>query len=287
MNLGHFGSINFGDLDVGEWLRGGASAFISGGAGAVTAGFVVGANDPTHYNPSTWKFYELVFSVFLTSGLLSAMNFWRTKPLPEVKHREETLAVTKPTAKGGTVTMTTKDTNNNCPCGACVTCSCSAAPNMDEDGLCAGCGGQPYVIAALSGEPHVGVTEAVDGALPKDEQTDIARIIAEGEATEEAALVRLARSLCDVCRPSTVSSADPSAVAAIVERLAPIQPDCAVLSELTALCAGFGVLHAQMAWMAVAERICTLAGELLVGRFRAGAPTEPSDGGPIASDRRL
>ncbi len=111
MKLGGLGEINFGDLDIGEWVRGGLSAFISGGAGAVTAGFVVGANDPTHYNPSTWKFYELVFSVFLTSGLLSAMNFWRTKPIPDHKKREETREETKPLPKGGTITTTVKDTS--------------------------------------------------------------------------------------------------------------------------------------------------------------------------------
>ncbi len=88
------GEVPFSTLDTAEWIRGSLSAFIQGGAGAVTAGIVVGANDPQHYNPSTLKFYELVGSVFLTSGLLGAMNFWRVKPIPDVKKREETTQVT-------------------------------------------------------------------------------------------------------------------------------------------------------------------------------------------------
>lgn len=48
----------------------------------------------------------------------------------------------------------------NYPCGACVTCSCGPSPLCDEDGLCAGCGGQCLALAMRSqtGEaPHVGV----------------------------------------------------------------------------------------------------------------------------------
>jgi hypothetical protein len=106
-----FGALDFGNLEFQEWMRGWVSAFISGGAGAVTAGFVVGANDPQHYNLATLKFYELVGSVFLTSGLLSAMNFWRTKPLPDAKKREVTVEVTEVKGKPVATVTTTKETS--------------------------------------------------------------------------------------------------------------------------------------------------------------------------------
>lgn len=71
--------------------------------------------------------------------------------------------------------------DDQCPCGACVTCSCAAIPKMDEDGLCASCGGQPLLMAMLDGDrpsPHVG-TEA-EGA----DREKIAVIIADGIPAE-------------------------------------------------------------------------------------------------------
>lgn len=112
MKLGMgLGEIPFSELDYGEWIRGALAAFVSGGAGAVTAGFVVGTKDPTHYNLGTFDFYELVFAVFFASGLLGLMNFLRVKPIPDFKKREETREETKPLPKGGSVTTTTKDTS--------------------------------------------------------------------------------------------------------------------------------------------------------------------------------
>jgi hypothetical protein len=72
------------------------------------------------------------------------------------------------------------------PCGACVTCACDAAPRVDEDGLCLGCGGVPVAVAILWGEPHVGPA----AELADDDRSEIARLIeeerrfwAEGRAT--------------------------------------------------------------------------------------------------------
>jgi hypothetical protein len=61
------------------------SAFISGGASAVTAGFVVSAKDPQHYGMGTANFFEVVMSVFAMAGFLNMMSFLRTKALPEMK----------------------------------------------------------------------------------------------------------------------------------------------------------------------------------------------------------
>ena len=67
--------------------------------------------------------------------------------------------------------------NEGCPCGGCVTCACSAIPGMDDDGLCASCGGQPLALAVLveGVTPHVGVE--AEGEV---ERARIARFIAEG-----------------------------------------------------------------------------------------------------------
>jgi len=51
---------------------------------------------------------------------------------------------------------------SKCPCGQCVTCACGEIPRMDEDGLCASCGGVPYVVALLQGPPHVGTESEGD-----------------------------------------------------------------------------------------------------------------------------
>lgn len=80
--------------------------------------------------------------------------------------------------------MDKNSTNRMCLCGCCVTCSCAAIPKMDEDGLCATCGGQPLLMAMLDGDrpnPHVG-TE-VEG----DDRTEIEAIIAGGIAPSDLA----------------------------------------------------------------------------------------------------
>jgi hypothetical protein len=56
---------------------------------------------------------------------------------------------------------------------------------MDEDGLCASCGGQPLVLAMLDGpapSPHVGAE-----AEGEDERAKIAALIAEGIPHEKLA----------------------------------------------------------------------------------------------------
>jgi hypothetical protein len=73
---------SFGTLDWSLWLRGLISGFVSGGASAVVSGFTVSAVDPDHFNAATPKFYGLIAAVFLSSGVLSALNFLKQQPLP-------------------------------------------------------------------------------------------------------------------------------------------------------------------------------------------------------------
>jgi hypothetical protein len=90
----------------------------------------------------------------------------------------------------GVVGVTERPTTNGVgdhrggvPCGACVTCACDAAPRVDQDGLCLGCGGVPVAVALLWGDPHVGLV--VD--LADADRATIARLIEEerrGRETE-------------------------------------------------------------------------------------------------------
>lgn len=74
----------FGELDFTDWIRGLASAFISGGAGAVGTAIVAPAITP-QLAAGTGKFFILVGSVFFMSGLIGMANFLRTKPIPDLK----------------------------------------------------------------------------------------------------------------------------------------------------------------------------------------------------------
>jgi hypothetical protein len=76
--------LGFGSLDFRDWFRGLVSAFVSGGASAVTAAFVAPALTKD-LAVGTSKFFIMVGSMFVMSGTLSMMNFLRTQPIPEVK----------------------------------------------------------------------------------------------------------------------------------------------------------------------------------------------------------
>jgi len=108
----------FGTLDWGDWAYGLVSGFISGGAAAVVAGVVVAFKDPDHFNPATEfaNFLELVTVVFLASGIIAAMNYLHTKPLPAMVQTEttvkriETEATDAKPAPPAQVITTTKET---------------------------------------------------------------------------------------------------------------------------------------------------------------------------------
>lgn len=94
-----------GKLDFGNWIYGLLSGFISGGATAVTAGFIVSAQHPEHYAPGSYDFFQLVLLVFLMSGTMAAMAFLRTAPLPAMVKEA---SLTKTTDPQGAVTIVEK-----------------------------------------------------------------------------------------------------------------------------------------------------------------------------------
>lgn len=107
--------LGFGTLDWSDWLRGVISAFVGGGAGAVTSGIAVSMGDPQQYNMGTQKFYVLVVSVFLASGVLNMMAFLRNKPIPDVKTVTTTETVEHQTHPPATVTTTVEKTEMSAP----------------------------------------------------------------------------------------------------------------------------------------------------------------------------
>ena len=101
----------FGDVDWSDWVRGLFAAFISGGASAVVSGIAVSTSDPDHFAFGTTKFYELVFSVFMASGLLNMFSFLRTKPIPDLKTVTTTVTTTgKATDPNPLVKTTVRET---------------------------------------------------------------------------------------------------------------------------------------------------------------------------------
>ncbi len=103
--------LGFGDIDFSDWARGLASAFISGGAAAVTSGITVNMLDPSHYNPHTSSFYALVGAMFVMNGVMNMMNFLRTKPIPELKTVEKTVQQIDKQPGQPTVVTTVKETS--------------------------------------------------------------------------------------------------------------------------------------------------------------------------------
>lgn len=71
-------------LDWTHWLYGLASAFIGGGASAITAGVSAIGIDPDHFNlqQGVWHTLELMGAVFIISGALSAFAYLKQSPVP-------------------------------------------------------------------------------------------------------------------------------------------------------------------------------------------------------------
>jgi hypothetical protein len=111
--------LGLGNLDITDWARGILSAFIIGGASAVTSSFVVATTDPTHYAPGTGNFFRLVAYVFAVSGTLGAIAFLRTKPLPEIK-KTVTEKVTEQDGRPVKTEITTQTTTITASDGAQV-----------------------------------------------------------------------------------------------------------------------------------------------------------------------
>src|ERR1019366_5477680 len=98
--------LGFGELDFTDWMRGCASAFIGGGASAVTSGFVVSMKDPEHFTMGTMNFFQLVGAVFIMAGALGFFAYLAKNPLPAVKAITATVKTTEVSGKP-TVTETT------------------------------------------------------------------------------------------------------------------------------------------------------------------------------------
>ena len=86
--------LGFGTLDLTDWIRGLVSAFVTGGAGAVTSAFSVTAIDPDHFKMGGIKFFEVAGMVFAVTGFLNMMAFLRTKPIPEASQDTKSIAAT-------------------------------------------------------------------------------------------------------------------------------------------------------------------------------------------------
>lgn len=103
--------LGFGVVDFSDWARGLSAAFISGGATAITTSTVISAIDAKDFSLGSGKFFTLFGTVFVTSGVISAMNFLRTRPLPEFKTVEKTVESTKIQGKAPVTVTTVKETS--------------------------------------------------------------------------------------------------------------------------------------------------------------------------------
>lgn len=77
--------VNIQKLDWGTWLLGLIGAFISGGAGAVSAAFGTMIADPEHFNVTGGglsKVLTVMGITFLITGLVSLAKFLQVTPVP-------------------------------------------------------------------------------------------------------------------------------------------------------------------------------------------------------------
>jgi hypothetical protein len=77
--------LGFGSLDFADWFRGLISAFVSGGSTAVVAGTGASVIDSDHFRFGGSNSTKLMVGLFLYAGIMAALNFLRTKPIPEFK----------------------------------------------------------------------------------------------------------------------------------------------------------------------------------------------------------
>ena len=85
-----------GNLDFGQWTYGLFAAFIGGGAGAFSSGLGSILVDPADFNPSTDKFWKLIFTTFVVGGIIPFFAYLHQKPLPDIKTVEKTTQITTP-----------------------------------------------------------------------------------------------------------------------------------------------------------------------------------------------
>lgn len=75
-------------LDWASWIYGLLAALITGGASAITAGFVAPALAPGQFNYSGdagWTTLKLMLIMFIVNGLIGAMAYLQKSPLPAIE----------------------------------------------------------------------------------------------------------------------------------------------------------------------------------------------------------
>ncbi len=120
--------LGFGELDFGDWAKGLISAFVSGGATAVTGGAAVTMVDPDHFAVGTSKFIEVTAAMFLMSGTMSMFAFLRTKPIPDVKTITTAVATTVQAGLPPKIVTTVQETHVEAVKGPIVL----TAPKQDD-----------------------------------------------------------------------------------------------------------------------------------------------------------
>lgn len=75
---------NGGRFAWSDWFLGIMRSFISGGAGALTSGAVVGIKDPQDWGLHSGKLFELMGIVFLATGIMHMMIYLQTHPVPDL-----------------------------------------------------------------------------------------------------------------------------------------------------------------------------------------------------------
>lgn len=75
------------------------AAFIGGGAGAVSSGFIAVGKTPDRYNfnDGIGNLLWMIFGTFVVSGILCAAFYLSKSPLPELEESETTVTVKQTT----------------------------------------------------------------------------------------------------------------------------------------------------------------------------------------------
>jgi len=102
---------NLGSLDFGQWAYGLLAAFIGGGAGAFSGGLAAILVDPQDFNIYTSKFWALVSTTFVISGLTPFFAYLHNKPLPDIKTVVKTVETTETAKKPPIVVTTVQETS--------------------------------------------------------------------------------------------------------------------------------------------------------------------------------
>ena len=96
-----------GSLDWSAWLYGLVSAFVGGGAGAVTAGVSVNL---VFDNVKAWQTLSVMGITFLVSGFYAGLSFLHQQPLPPAVTVQKTTSSVEHTPAGRVTESKTTET---------------------------------------------------------------------------------------------------------------------------------------------------------------------------------